>query len=169
MKHDWRDVASTTALIVGTVAIALILLRQDRLNLTTLIPKGSRSQPSTATKLTSSLSPKEAVRQYYQLAPTNKTAALSLLSEPWRKAEQSKATSSANFWDLIDRVDVYALKTLKKNSQVATVKSWLKYYPKGKSDTSCESITFQLIHDNQTNQWLMDSASDVVQKMNCDI
>ena len=170
MQRDWRDAVSISVLVGGIVAIALILYQQDRIGVSLPKSKDSTLQSdTTTTKVTSSLSPKEVVQQYYQLAPVNKTAALSFLSEPWRKVEQSKEGSSARFWDSINQVDVYALKTLKQTSQSATVKAWLKYYAKGKNDTPCESVTFKVIRDNQTNQWLMDSASDVTQKMNCGI
>ena len=169
MKYDWRDTTSISVLVGGIFIIALILTQRNHMGIATHMLKGSTSQSGTTTKVTSSLSPKEVVQQYYQLAPTNKSAALALLSELWRKEEQSKEGSSAKFWDSINQVDVYALKTLKQTSQFATVKAWLKYYPKDKNDTPCESITFKVIHDSQTNQWLMDSASDVVQKMNCGI
>jgi serine/threonine protein kinase len=109
--------------------------------------------------------PENTIIQYYKLTTTNKQAAIKLLSVPWRKEAAKKIKDS--WWDSVSKVEVYSFRTFAKSKTNATIKVWLKYYMKN-GETACESAIFKLIYDANSNQWLMDSISDVVQKDYCD-
>ena len=111
------------------------------------------------------IKPENTIIQYYKLTTTNKKAAIELLSVPWRKEAAKKIKD--RWWDSVSKVEVYSFRTFAKSKTNATIKVWLKYYMKN-GETACESAIFKLIYDANSNQWLMDSISDVVQKDYCD-
>ena len=109
--------------------------------------------------------PENTIIQYYKLTTTNKKAAIELLSVRWRKEATEKINNP--WWDLVNKVEFYTFRTFAKSKTNATIKVWLKYDMKN-GETACESRIFKLIYDANSNQWLMDSFSDVVQKDYCD-
>ena len=111
------------------------------------------------------IKPENTIIQYYKLTTTNKKAAIELLSVPWRKEAAKKIKD--RWWDSVSKVEVYSFRNFAKSKTNATIKVWLKYYMKN-GETACESAIFKLIYDANSNQWLMDSISDVVQKDYCD-
>lgn len=116
------------------------------------------------------LTPKETIKKYYELATTDKKAAIELLSDRWRQIEKQKKNKSPdNWWNSIRKVEVYAIKTLNQSANNAKIEVWLKYYMKN-GDSACESRIFPLIFDRSRNKWLLDLPTDEpVQKLFCEI
>ncbi len=125
--------------------------------------KKTPSQPLVAQS--QNTKPENTIIQYYKLTTTNKKAAIELLSVRWRKEAAQKIKDT--WWDSVSKVEVYTFRTFAKSKTNATIKVWLKYDMKN-GETACESEIFKLIYDANSNQWLMDSISDVVQKDYCD-
>jgi len=114
------------------------------------------------------LDPKEVITQYYQLAPSNKTAALALLSDPYKELyKKYNQGNDKSFWNTIQSVKVYAILTLSSSNTKHQIKVWLEYLTID-GYTACESQVVDVILDPSKNQWLIDQTGEVEQKLYCE-
>jgi len=111
--------------------------------------------------------PKQIIVRYYNLAPKDRRAAINLLSDSWR--QEAAENVNDNWWDSVRKVEVYAFRTFAKNNSQAKIKIWLKYHMRN-GQTSCESLIFNLIFNQQKSTWLIDSIepNSVIQNPYCD-
>lgn len=173
MIRTWQDNLMIGITIVGVIVTTTVLMNQSsRRDVIQVRPGSTNSSSQTTSRRYSEppLSPKETVQEYYDLAPTNRRAALELISEEWRTLEmRNRQNSGGSFWDTINQVEVYGLRTLRESSNKVDVRVWIKYDLKNETFSPCESLTFQVILDDKSNQWLLDSASDVRQENTCSL
>ena len=111
------------------------------------------------------LTPKEVITKYYQLAPSNRTEAKSLLSDALKAAHRENNPNSdgkSSFWDEIKSVETYSFKTEKESPSNHQIRVWLKYINKD-SATSCESERVEVIFDSSKGQWLINKVYDDVE------
>ena len=115
------------------------------------------------------LAPKEVVTQYYQLAPSNKTAALALLSDPYKELyKKYNQGNDKSFWNTIQSVKVYAILTLSSSATKHKIKVWLEYLTND-GYIACESQVVEVILDRSKNKWLIDrTGDDLEQKLYCE-
>lgn len=117
----------------------------------------------------SQLTPKEVITQYYQLATSNQTAALDLLSDEYKAwyNQNDGGNSAKSFWNTIQTVEIYAFLTLSQSDNKHQIKVWLKYLTVD-GYTACESQIIEVVLSQTENKWLIDKTGNVEQKFNCE-
>jgi len=117
----------------------------------------------------SQLTAKEAITQYYKLAPSNRTSALDLLSDEYKKLHKQNdgGNSAKSFWNTIQEVEIYAFLTLRRSENKYKIKVWLKYFTVD-GYTACESQIIEVVLDERKNKWLINKTSNIEQKFNCE-
>ena len=114
------------------------------------------------------LDSKEVITQYYQLATSNRTAALELLSDEYKNQyrQNSQRDSAKSFWNTINKVEIYAFLTLSNSENKYQIKVWLKYF-RVDGYIACESQVIESVKDSHKNRWLINNISNIKQKPNC--
>lgn len=114
-------------------------------------------------------SPKDVIKQYYSVAPTNRDRAQQLLSPAWEKV--SLKEGEASFWDYVNEAEIYAMKTLAEQPDMSTIRVWLKYYMTDSYETRCEARTFDVVlyESAAKKQWLLEDSYNVLEKPGCSI
>lgn len=152
-------------LLIGQFALSALPVNRIRQMIVTSIPtRTSTPTPPSQPPLT----PQQTVAKYYELATSNREAALDLISERWKKAEKKNKEEGLKFWNTIDEVKIYGTETLEQSPNRVVVKVWLQYYMKYEDYTPCETRTFELKLDRSQNKWILYLPRDVVQKPYCD-
>ncbi|OAB56982.1 hypothetical protein AY600_01775 [Phormidium willei BDU 130791] len=114
------------------------------------------------------LTPQQTVAKYYELATSNREAALELIGESWRKNERKNREEGIKFWNSIEQVKIYDTEIVEQSSSRAVVQVWLQYYMKYETYNPCETRTFELRLDPDKNKWILYRPIDVIQKPSCD-
>ncbi len=152
-------------LLIGQFALSALPVNRIR----QMIVTSTSTRTSTPTRPSQPpLTPQQTVAKYYELATSNREAALELMSERWKKAEKENWEEGLKFWNTLEQVKVYNTEILEQSSNTVVVKAWLQYYIKYKDYTPCETLIFKLVLDTNQNKWVLSSARDVVQKPYCD-
>lgn len=160
-QHGWRW-AGIAALLLCIGGLTVPFVHSLRIE---------QAQNHQNTIIAPQLTPKEVITRYYQLAPSNRTAALAFLSENYKNYyKQSNTNSNAkSFWSYINKVDIYSFKTLSSPSnERQKIKVWLRYLTLD-NIASCESLVIELVLDLNQGLWLIDKTSDVQYKPYCSL
>lgn len=128
----------------------------------------SLTQDSITPSVQPDLTPQQTVAKYYELATSNREAALEIIGESWRENERENREEGIKFWNSIEEVRIYGTEVIDQSSSRVVVKVWLQYYMKYEDYNPCETRTFELRLDPNKNQWILYLPIDVIQKPSCD-
>ncbi|MEZ2239160.1 hypothetical protein [Microcoleus sp.] len=156
---DIRGGATALALLLGLGWCTAQFAQSSRNN---------TQQTVSTQNLQPQLNPQQVVQKYYQLAPSNREGAKALLSDAYKNWYKQNNTDSAaaDFWDSINKVEVYQLANLSHSGNNYKIKVWLKYAKKD-GGQPCESQQVEVILDRSKGQWLIDKTNNIEQKPDC--
>lgn len=165
--------SSSSSRWIGVVILTLFLglgVWQFQSNPELFLQKNIGENPDSTQSSSPQLEPKEVIAQYYQLATSNRKAALDLLSNEYKNQykqnnQSGQTNSTKSFWNTINKIEIYGFLTLNSSGSRHYIKIWIKYF-KNDGSTSCESQEIEVI--NNDNKWLINQVRNIQQKPRCD-